>query len=133
MAEKKNERLTATQIADRFEEAIITLRRLHVPGTKPKGYFSSWPEMVYTTWEILAQETRPLRLGAPTPDAISRMEEVLNWIWLIDSTHDRQLIWLRAKRIPWKAICRAMGYGRTKLWQDWMAAMIKLSYRIEEK
>ena len=104
-----------------------------MPGLKPKAYFSGWPDIVYTTWEILAQETLPMRLGSPTPDAISRMEEVLNWMWLIDSVEERQLIWLRAKRVPWKAICRAMGYGRTKLWQDWVAALVTLSYRIEKQ
>lgn len=130
---KKNEKYTASEVADRFEEAVRTLKRLHVPGLKPQAYFSGWPDMVYTTWEILAQETLPMRLGSPPPDQISRMEEVLNWMWLIDSIEERQLIWLRARKVPWRPICAAMGYGRTKLWQDWTYALLKLANRLNNQ
>lgn len=129
----KNQQYTAMEVADRFEEAVHTLKRVYVPGLKPHSYFSGWPDIVYTTWEILAQETKPLRLGSPPPDQISRMEEVLDWMWLIDTTHERQLIWLRAKRIPWKAICRSMGYGRTKLWQDWVMTLTKIADKLNKK
>jgi hypothetical protein len=46
----RNGKWTVTDIADRFEEAAQTLRRL--PPVKIQGYGNNWPDVVLTTMEL---------------------------------------------------------------------------------
>lgn len=117
-------------VSDRFEEAVRTLRRLDVGRTKPMGYFSTWPEMVYDAWEVMAMDKLPIRLGPPQPDAISRMEKTLNWLWWLEKD-ECMLIWWRAENKPWKPICCALGCGRKKAWEMRNKALEKVAYRLE--
>ncbi len=133
MTENKQQRAwTESMIAERFEEAVRTLRRLEVPHTKPMGYFSTWPPIVYTAWEIMAQEKLPMRLGPPAADAIDRMDETFRWLsWL--EVEERNLVWWRAVKKPWKPICGYLGVSRTKAWEMWVMALVKIAHRLEEK
>lgn len=106
-----NKKWTVTDVADRFEEAAQTLKRM--PPVKVQGYFNAWPEIVRTVMEQLQADRLPMRLGPPTPDAISRMEETIQWIFWLDDEEERRLIWLRAERVYWKQICWRLGCGRT--------------------
>ena len=54
---------TAECVADHFEEAFRTLRKL--PPVKAKGYFNVWPEIARTRREIAAMEL------AVTPAALA--------------------------------------------------------------
>ena len=111
---------TSEQVIERFEEAARTLRRL--PPVKAQGYFSTWPKVKYTELELLQQEAAPLRLGPPTAEAISRMEEALSWLaWL--TPEGRKLVWLRAERLPWKPICMRLGTDRTTAWRWYKRAI----------
>ena len=124
------EKLDVLVIEERFEEAIRTLRRLQVSHTHPMEYFSTWPDIVYTEWEVLQQDKLPLRLGPPTPQAIDRMEEVFDWLeWL--EVAERHLIWWRAKGVYWKTICDEMGCCRQTVWRKWAFALYKISYRLK--
>ena len=51
---------TADCVADHFEEAFRTLRKL--PPVKAQGYFSTWPDIVRTSREIAAMEPQPMRV-----------------------------------------------------------------------
>ena len=106
---------TANDIAERFEQALRTLRRLRVSHMKPMQYFDTWPEIIYTTWELMQQEKVQLRLGPPTARAIQEMEDTFDWIFWVTSEMERELIWMRAKRIDWKIICRHFGRSRSHL------------------
>lgn len=119
--------LTEKDIAARFEEAVYTLKRL--PRVYVQGYHSLWPPIVYTTWEIMAQEKKPFRLGPPQPDAIDRMEDVFVWIGWLDQD-DRHLVWMRAARLPWRMVCMRIGVSKTVAWQRWTAALLKVATRI---
>jgi len=72
---------THEKVADHFEEAIQTLKRL--PPVKVKGYFNVWPEVVHTPNELMFQEAFPIRLRA-APDAISRLEQTFEWMTWIE-------------------------------------------------
>lgn len=48
---------TADDVADHFEEAFRTLRKL--PPVKAQGYFNTWPDIVRTSREIAAMEPPP--------------------------------------------------------------------------
>ncbi len=120
------QKLTDKDIAMRFEEAVYTLKRLPKPYVM--GFHTLWPPIVYTTWEIQQQEKKPLRLGPPMPAAIDRMEETFKWIaWL--EVEERQIVWLRASRLPWKAICTRVGLSRTAATKHWLIAMLKIAKR----
>ena len=58
------EKWTVTDIADRFEEAVKTLRRM--PPVIIKGYFNTWPPIVRTIVEQMQAEQEPLRRGPPS-------------------------------------------------------------------
>ena len=66
MGEKKI--WTADDVADHFEEAFRTLRKL--PPVKAKGYFNAWPEIARTSREIAAMEPQPMRVW-PSAASIS--------------------------------------------------------------
>lgn len=129
----RKKRWTATDVADRFEEAVYVLRRMDVGRTKPMGYFSTMPEVVRTTAEILQAEPDEFQLGSPTAEAISRMEETIEWIFWLDDEDERRVVWLRAANVPWEPICRRLGFGRTKGWQIWTYALIKIMTRLNTK
>lgn len=119
---------TVTDIADRFEEAARTLRRL--PPVKIRGYFNTWPPIIRTVQELMEAEPLPLRLGPPTAGAISRMEETIDWIFLLDSEDERRVIWLRAEKVRWKKICARLGCKRTKAHDLWKLALLKIATRL---
>lgn len=122
---------TVTEVADRFEEAVSTLKRL--PEHKVPSYFNTWPQVVRSAVEVMQAEKKPLRLGPPSSSAIDRMEECFEWIlWLEDET-ERRLVWLRANRVYWKQICWRVGYGRSKAWQLYMMALLKIVTRLNAR
>jgi hypothetical protein len=126
-----SKKYTVTDVADRFEEAAQTLHRL--PRVGVQGYFNAMPPVIRTAAEVLQEEKLPMRMGPPSADAISRMEEVLDWIWWLDDEDERRLIWLRAERVIWKRICWRLGCGRTKAWQMWTYALLKIVTRLNAK
>ena len=128
---KSEEKWTESMVADQFEEAVRTLRRLEVPHTKPMEYFHAWPDIVYTAWEIMAQEKLPMRLGPPPADAIARMEKTFEWLVCLE-VEERNLIWWKAENKPWKPICAYLGCGRNKAWQMWVYALIKISANLNK-
>jgi Domain of unknown function (DUF6362) len=66
---------------------------------------------------------------APSPGAISRMEETFTWLtWL--EPDDARIVWLRAENVPWKPICWRVGLSRKTAWQRWVAALITVSNRL---
>lgn len=126
-----SKKYTITDVADRFEEAAQTLHRL--PRVGVQGYFNAMPPVIRTAAEVLQEEKLPMRMGPPSADAISRMEEVLDWIWWLDDEDERRLVWLRAERVIWKRICWRLGCGRTKAWQMWTYALLKIVTRLNAK
>lgn len=119
------------EVAERFEEAASTVKRL--PPVKVQGYFNCWPEVVLSVAEKLKQDRLPQRLGPPPPDAISRMEETIQWMFLLDDEDERKLVWMRAENIPWKLIYNRIGCGRTKAWHMWRVAICKVTYALNRQ
>lgn len=120
-----------TDVADRFEEAVSTLRRL--PNEKVPGYYNSWPQVAHSTMELIQAEKQPLRLGPPSAAAISRMEECMTWILWLDDETERKLVWMRANKVYWKQICWQVGFSRTKAWQLYTMALLKIVTRLNAR
>ena len=110
---------TIEEIAARFHEAVITARRL--PPVRVQGYFNTWPQIVRQPWEILGAEDQGYRPFPPTPEAIDRMLEVMQWVqWL--EVEQRHLVWMRADNYRWREITRRFGCDRTTAWRRWQRA-----------
>ncbi len=122
---QNNQRLDQQQIIARIKEAILTIRRL--PAVKAQGYFNAWPDIVYTEIEIIRMDKKTKTWRA-TPDAITRMEEVLKWILLIEEVDDKKLIWMRAQGIPWEEITKIFGFSRVTANRKWKNAINKITY-----
>ena len=116
-------------IAARMEEAVRTLRSLHVTGLKPKGYGSSWPDVVHDSSEAYGWGDAEFRPGPPLPDAISRMDEALNWLHWLEPDQSR-LVWLHATGMARKKICAVVGMSPGKAWRMWAAALMTIASAI---
>ncbi len=121
---QNNQKLDGQQIIARIKEAILTIRRL--PPVKVQGYFNAWPDIIYTEIEIIRMDKKP-KTWIATPDAITRMEEVLKWILLIEEVDDRKLIWIRAKGVPWEEIAKIFGFSRVTANKRYKKAIRKIT------
>lgn len=122
---------TVTDVAERFEEAVYTLKRL--PPMRVQGFKSTWPPVILSTMELLQADKLPMRLGPPSAGAISRMEETIQWIFFLDDAADRRIVWLRAARVPWKPICWRLGVSRTTAHYRYRIALMKIVMRLNSK
>ena len=117
---------TAEDVADHFEEAFRTLRKL--PPVRVQAYFNAWPQIVRSDKEILAMEPQPMRVW-PSTSAITRLEQTFDWVLWIDEA-ERKLIWSRAARVPWKQISGELGVNRSTAWRRWQLALVKIASRL---
>jgi hypothetical protein len=122
-----NEQWTEESVADRFEEAVDTLRKL--PAVRVNGYISAWPEIAYSKAEIAMMDRKP-RQWLATPQAISDMIESCKWINLLHKRDDRKIIWLRASKTPWKQICTELGICRSTAHYKWRNAIRTITKKL---
>ncbi|MBF0341098.1 MAG: hypothetical protein HQL95_09090 [Magnetococcales bacterium] len=120
---------TPKMVAERLEEAARTLRVLRVTGLKPLGYGSTWPDVVHDPNEAFGWNATEIRLGPPTPESITRMDEALNWLrWL--EPDQMRLVWLHAEGVPRKVITNNLGVSRVTAWRLWMSALMIITSRL---
>jgi len=120
---------TADDVADHFEEAFRTLRKL--PPIKAQGYFNAWPQILRTGKEIAAMEAEPMRVG-PSAAAITRLEQTFDWVLWIEE-EERKLVWSRAARRPWKHLSYDLGVDRSTAWRRWQIALTKIAARLNAR
>ncbi len=58
----------------------------------------------------------------PSAQAITRMEECIDWLRLIEG-EDARIIWLKAEGVKWRHICIRSGCVRQTAWRRWVAAL----------
>lgn len=124
----RNTPWTLAEIANTLEEAARTLHRL--PAVKVPGHYNLWPPIVRTAFEQLQSDTVPVRLGPPMPEAITRMEMALQWLWWINDDLERKIVWMRAEKVRWKVICWKLGIGKTKCRDIWTSGMLKIQFNL---
>ncbi|MBF0400749.1 MAG: helix-turn-helix domain-containing protein [Magnetococcales bacterium] len=121
---------TPKMVAARMEEAATTLKRL--PGTTLQGCRAFWPEILHTAGEAYGWDQALVRLGPPPADAITRMDECLEWLrWL--EADQAKLVWLRAERAPWKLIVVKFACDRSTAWRKWNIAIHQIAARLDAK
>ena len=70
-----------------------------------------------------------MQLPPPSPATVPRMEEALGWLrWL--EAEDAKLVWARADRKPWKAICWRFGIGRATAHRRWQYGLSVIAWRL---
>ena len=116
-------------VAARLEEAVETIKRLPANGLKPTGYVSSWPPILREFFEAYGWNKLEVRLGPPSPEAIDRMEEVLEWLRWLEPDQVR-LVWLHAEGVPRKLIMARIGVSRATAWRMWAAALVVIATRL---
>jgi hypothetical protein len=116
---------TEDDVAARFEEAVDTLARL--PDDGCQNVRCLWPEIVRTQKEKLEECADVRRIIPPSPSAISRMYEVLEWMFILRDEAERKIIWMRAEDKDWKEICWRVGFGRTKATEIRNKALLKIA------
>jgi hypothetical protein len=120
---------TLDDVAARFEEAASTGRRL--PPVRVQGYFNAWPAFVRKEWESFADRDYEYQPLPPTPGAVERMMQTMGWVqWL--EVEQRHLVWMRAKHIEWRSICRRFGCDRSTAWRRWQRALEIVVRRLNE-
>jgi hypothetical protein len=120
---------TPSMVEARLSEAAYVLKRL--PEPKLSGYFSTWPEFVYSFADKVGQEPKPMRV-LPSPQAISRMEETLTWTAGLDPI-DGKIVWMKAYGERWKSICWAVGLRRSAAHQHWLYGLSVISLRLNKR
>ena len=126
--ENKEKIWTEEMVEKTFEEAIRTMQKL--PTAKLRDYFTSWPQVIYSEIEILRMDQKPKKWPA-TPEAISRMEKACGWVLLLKEIEERKIIWLRAKRTPWKLICGELGFSRATANRKWKSAIRQITLLLD--
>jgi hypothetical protein len=118
---------TVEAVETRLEDAAQVIRRL--PPVRVPGYFNTWPSMFVEFADLVGQEPRSMRLPPPSTAAITRMEETLGWLrWL--EGEDAKLVWTRADRSPWKAICCRFGISRATANRRYEYALSLIAWRL---
>ena len=120
---------TPALVEERLAEAAFVLKRLPEPSRQ--GYFSTWPEFVYSFADKVGQEPKPMRV-LPSPQAISRMEETLTWTACLEPI-DGKIVWLRAYGTRWKEVCWTVGLQRSAANQHWLYGLSVISLRLNNR
>ena len=118
---------TIDEVANRFEEAASTARRL--PPVRVQGYFTVWPMIVRTEWERMSAEERPKLHFQPSPVEVDAMLEVMHWVqWL--ELDQRHLVWMRAKRYGWRDIAIRFACCTKTVQRHWQVALLSVAQRL---
>ncbi|MFO7481293.1 DUF6362 family protein [Oceanibaculum nanhaiense] len=92
---------TPELVKARLAEAADTLRRL--PSARIRARLTAWPDVVQSASTAYGYEAAQTRPAAPTPEAISRMDETLAWLFWVEN-EGRRLLWARAMGVPWRRL-----------------------------
>jgi hypothetical protein len=97
--------VTVEQLRERLSDAADTLRRLPKPKGLERSLQSPWPDTL-REWLSYGYDRTQVRRAVPTPQAIDRLDEVLEWIgpnYL--TTVQRMVLWAReGEHMRWRRI-----------------------------
>lgn len=120
---------TPSMVEERLAEAAAVLKRL--PARRRQGYFNTWPDYFYEFGDLVGQEPVPMRL-APSPAAISRMEETLIWTVGLEPI-DGKIVWMKAHGWRWKIICRNVGLQRSAANEHWLYGLCLIALKLNRR
>lgn len=115
-----------TNVIILLEEAVDTLKRL--PSQSIKAKLTSWPDVVRNTAETYASIPNFIKPARPSPDAIDRLDMVLDGLIKLN-TQERRIVWARASKISWRRLEQFENLSHTTLRKHHHSALEKL-YRL---
>jgi hypothetical protein len=92
-------------VRDRLADAADTLRRLPKPRGLERSLQSPWPDTL-REWLSYGLDRTQVQRSAPSPQAIDRLDEVLEWIGPQHLTSSqRMVLWAReGEHMRWRRI-----------------------------
>lgn len=121
---------TPALVEERLVEAAETMKRL--PEVRVQGYYNSWPTILREFSDRVGEAPQRLRRPPPSPTAITRMEEALQWLrWL--EADDARLVWMRAEGARWREICGRFGIARATANRRFEYALCVIVWRLSNR
>lgn len=120
-------RWTPLMVEVRLVDAADVMRRL--PDVRAPGYFNTWPKILHEFADLVGQAPPRLKRPPPSSDAISRMDEALQWLRWVDG-EEAKLVWARASGNSWKEVCWRFGIARTTAWRRWVIALYLIAMKL---
>ena len=120
---------TTGRVQERLELAADVFAQL--PGVKPQGYFTAWPEYFHSFADQVGQEPQ-MRRPRPSPRMITQAEEAMLWLRWLERV-DARIVWLRANRKPWKKITWEIGMSRPAANRHWQYGIAVIVWRLNGK
>ena len=118
---------TPALVMARVEECVRVIARL--PAPRAPGWHNLWPEIIPEFADLVGQRPLPRR-PLPTPDAISRADQVLDWLAGLPPD-DARALWKRAEGRPWREVAAVWGVcPRTARWRM-RVLLTRLAARLE--
>lgn len=119
---------TPALVEERLIEAAETMKRL--PPVRVQGYYNSWPTILREFSDRVGEAPQRLRRPPPAPAAITRMEEALSWLRLLEPD-DAKLIYMRAEGLQWKPICWRFGIALATAKRRWHYALCLIAWKLD--
>jgi len=105
---------TVEDVRERLADAGDTLRRLPKPPGLERSLQAAWPDML-RDWLAYGWDRTQVKRAAPSPQAITRLDETLAWMHLL-SPSQRMVLWGReAEHMTWRRLSyadHAMHHGK---------------------
>jgi len=119
----------AEEIAARLAAAGETLAALPGTGCRPHGLHTMWPTFLADPQVSFPCGADEERCPAPTPAAISAMDEALGWVALIphDMVRERRIVLTRAQGWSWHRIGAEAGMSHEGARKAHKTAMRRLA------
>ena len=118
---------TRAQVEDRLESAADVMRAL--PGVKPQGYFSAWPEYLHTFADKVGQEPRDEaargRRRGPSRRPRRRCSGCAGW-----SRSSASSSGPGSRGTEWKPICWQFGISRPTAHRRWEYGLSVIVWRL---
>ncbi|MEA1938111.1 MAG: DUF6362 family protein [Pseudomonadota bacterium] len=106
----RKEWYTPTFIRSRLEDAADTLKRLPAGRNAfPAGLRANWPPIVRNFFDAYGRDQEQELRIPPQARAITRMDEVLLWLNLIEQVQIRRIVFARALGMSLRKIGRQSG------------------------
>lgn len=100
-------------IINQVSEAVDTIRRLPLDRRDRPGDFKSpWPDYVRSIHEAYGYNDAWVSLAPPTPNAITRADEAIEWMFMIDREQGR-MVWARGCGVSYAKLGRVLGVSKT--------------------
>jgi hypothetical protein len=117
------------QIEALLREAWRTLNHMPSSGIWPMGYKVAMPAVVQGRWDFsdAIDRWKANTRSGPTPDAVTRLDNVLAWVASADITaYHRELVWERAKGRMFKDLAYQLDLNERTVRRHYFKALAEI-------